>query len=114
MPWDMLSLGPVTSPPRKKSRHHFKVLIVESKDEEKKTHSEEMGGGNDEEFQAKTTQANSKEELNVNFHYIIEDVQVELVEPLVTIVKVRELVIVFVGMYQLVQLVNEHVNIKDP
>lgn len=76
MSWDKLSLEPVTSPPRKKSRHHFKVLIVVSKDEEKKTHSKEMGGGNDEEFQEITTHANFKEEPNVNFHHIIENVQV--------------------------------------
>jgi hypothetical protein len=32
----------------------------------------------------------------------------------VKIVKVRELVIVFLGMYQPVQLVVEHVNLKTP
>jgi hypothetical protein len=63
----MLSLEPVTSPPRKTFRYHSKVLIVEL-DEEKKTHSKEMGGGNDEEIQATTTHANFKEEPNVNFH----------------------------------------------
>lgn len=94
MPWSRLSLEHVTSPPRKKSRHHSKVLIVESKDDKKKTHSEEMGGGNDEEFQATTTHANYKEEPNVNLHLVIEDVQVKLVELVVTIVEVKELVIV--------------------
>jgi phage shock protein A len=57
-----------------------------------------MGGGNDEEFQVTTTHANSKEEPNVNLHQVIEDVQVKLVELMVTTVEVRELVILFVRM----------------
>ncbi len=85
---DMLSLEPVTSPPRMKSRTIFGSLVNDSEEDEKWTSSNEIRGRGGEELDATTTQDNIEEELEPNLDNVINNIQDELVvsvEPIVFI-----------------------------
>jgi hypothetical protein len=53
-PKDMLSLEPVTSPPRKKSKTTFGSMVNGSKEDEEQTCSNEIGGKRGEEINVTT------------------------------------------------------------
>jgi hypothetical protein len=88
-PRDKVSPKLVNSPSKKKSKTYAKIQIVHSKDDEEKAHANEVGCGNDEEPRVKTTQVDSKKELEVNPKHVIEDIQVDVpTEPLILAPKV--------------------------
>lgn len=73
-----------------------------------------MGGGDDEELQATVIETNMKKKLEINFDQVIKDVQVEPIEYVIVIIKVRKLVVVSIEVSQLVQLAVEPSNLENP
>lgn len=89
-PYDKLSTEPINSPPKNKFRTILKVLIVDSKEDEERTYSNKMGGGDSEEFEAIAMWDNLEEEPKPNLDRVIDNIQIEHVEPIELVVPIAK------------------------
>jgi hypothetical protein len=77
-------------PPRKKSITTFKSQVIDSKEDEERNYLNEMGGEGGEKLQTIAIHNNLEEEPKPNLDQVIDNIQVELVEPIQPMVSIIE------------------------
>jgi hypothetical protein len=89
-------------------------MLLTLEENEERTCLDEIGGGAKKKLQAMVTQSDLEEELEPNLDQVIDNVQVEYVEPVVPIVQPTQLVVTTTKSIQPVQHVVELVQIDYP
>jgi hypothetical protein len=109
-PRDRLSLEHVISLPRNKSRTIFGSPVNDSKEDEKQTCLDEIIGGGEKKLDATATKGNNEKEHEPNLDHVIDNIQVELIVFVETVVSITKPATIATKSFQII----EHVQIKNP
>ncbi len=92
----------------------FKSQVIDSKENEEWNCSNEMGGEGGEKLKATTIQNNLEEEPKPNLDHVIDNIQVEPIQPMISIVKPNHPIVIVVESSQPIQHVVEPIHVENP